>query len=76
MGDYCSGCRFDPKIRTGARACPFNALYWNFFERHADRLRDNPRLAMVYRNLERMDAPARQALREQARIHLRDIEQL
>ncbi len=27
MSDYCTGCRFNPKVRTGADACPFNVLY-------------------------------------------------
>ncbi|VEB44244.1 Uncharacterised protein [Chromobacterium violaceum] len=30
MGDYCAGCRYRPKQRVGADACPFNALYWTF----------------------------------------------
>jgi deoxyribodipyrimidine photolyase-related protein len=29
MGDYCQGCAYDPS-KTGPRACPFNALYWDF----------------------------------------------
>jgi deoxyribodipyrimidine photolyase-related protein len=34
MGDYCQGCAYDPKQRRPARL-PFNALYWDFFDRHA-----------------------------------------
>ena len=54
MGDYCKGCHYDRKARTGDRACPFNALYWDFFSRHQQRLSANPRLGMVYRQLARM----------------------
>lgn len=43
MGDYCTGCRFDPKIRSGEGACPFNVLYWNFLIEHEATLRANPR---------------------------------
>ena len=30
MSDYCRSCRYDPKVKTGPDACPFNALYWIF----------------------------------------------
>ena len=66
MGDYCKGCAYDPAQKLGARACPFNALYWNFFERHAQALQGNPRLALVYRQLQNMPAGEREALREHA----------
>ncbi len=76
MGDHCKGCRYDKKLKTGTRACPFNALYWDFFERQAERLRGNHRLAMVYKNLDKMAPAARQALREQAALTLERIDQL
>ena len=76
MGDHCKGCRYDKKTKTGERACPFNALYWDFFERHAQRLRGNHRLAMVYKNLDKMAPEARQALREQASTTLARLDSL
>lgn len=66
MGDHCKKCHYDRKARTGSHACPFNALYWDFFARHSQRLRANHRLAMVYRNWDRMTADVQQALRERA----------
>jgi len=66
MGDYCKGCAYDPARKTGERACPFNALYWDFFERHAPALEGNPRLALVYRQLQKMPGTQREALRTQA----------
>ena len=71
MGDYCQGCAYDPKQKTGACACPFNALYWDFFKRHAPTLQGNPRLALVYRQLKKMPDVEREALRTQAG-HLRE----
>jgi deoxyribodipyrimidine photolyase-related protein len=56
MSDYCKGCHYDRKARVGDRACPFNALYWDFFSRHGDKLSANPRLGMVYRQLARMSS--------------------
>ena len=76
MGDHCRGCRYDKKAKTGETACPFNALYWDFFERQAERLRGNPRLALVYKNLDQMRPEARAALREQAAVTLGRIETL
>lgn len=71
MGDYCQHCFYDPKQKTGIRACPFNALYWDFFQRHAPTLHSNPRLALVYRQLKRMPETERQALQGYAN-HLRE----
>ncbi|MES2719649.1 MAG: cryptochrome/photolyase family protein [Pseudomonadota bacterium] len=66
MSDYCKGCRYDKKLRTGPKACPFNALYWDFHARHADKLAKNPRIGMVYRQLEKMAPEAKEAIALQA----------
>lgn len=66
MSDYCGDCRYDVKKRVGDGACPFNALYWHFLARHADRLRGNRRMAMPYRTWERMKPAARAATLAQA----------
>lgn len=66
MGDHCKGCHYRKKERLGERACPFNALYWDFHLRHENTLRRNPRIGMVYRNLDRMDEAECQAIRDQA----------
>ncbi|MBT9611068.1 MAG: cryptochrome/photolyase family protein [Aquabacterium sp.] len=67
MGDHCKGCHYRKKERIGERACPFNALYWDFHLRHDDQLRRNPRIGMVYRNIDKMDATERDAIKQQAR---------
>ena len=54
MSDYCGRCHYDVGDTTGERACPFNALYWDFIARHAARFAGNPRMAMPLRTLERM----------------------
>jgi deoxyribodipyrimidine photolyase-related protein len=73
MSDHCEGCTFDPKQKTGPRACPFNFLYWNFLIENVERLAHNPRMAMPYRNLLRMDESRRTALVEQARAFLDEV---
>jgi deoxyribodipyrimidine photolyase-related protein len=66
MSDYCAGCHYDVKDATGPRACPFNALYWDFIARHADRFAANPRMAMPVRTWHKMAEPKRRALRDRA----------
>ncbi len=66
MSDYCKGCHYDKKAKVGGRACPFNALYWDFFARQSQSLGRNPRLALVYRQLQKMPAPQLDALWAQA----------
>ena len=59
MSDHCSSCAYDVKRKTGDRACPFNALYWDFLARNRDALQNNPRLAQIYRTWDRMDGDKR-----------------
>jgi len=60
MSDYCSGCAYDPKVKVGEGACPFNLLYWHFIDANADKLKGNPRMAMPYKTWEKME-PGRKA---------------
>ncbi len=66
MSDYCGSCRYDVKQKTGPDACPFNYLYWHFLIENEERLKDNVRLAMPYRNLARMDARRKAQVRADA----------
>ncbi|GJE17819.1 (6-4) photolyase [Methylobacterium marchantiae] len=59
MSDYCRGCAYDVRAKTGEGACPFNYLYWNFLIENAGRLQGNPRLAMPYRTLDGMGSVRR-----------------
>ncbi len=66
MSDYCRGCHYDVKAAVGERACPFNALYWDFIARHEARFAPNPRMAMPVRTWAKMDPARQNALRTQA----------
>jgi deoxyribodipyrimidine photolyase-related protein len=66
MSDACTHCSYDHKKRHGDNACPFNALYWDFYLRHEHRLRSNPRIAMAYRHIDKMSAEERHAITERA----------
>jgi len=62
MSDYCAACAYDPKLKTGPKACPFNYLYWHFLIVNEEPLRSNPRLTMPYRTLARMTGERRQQI--------------
>jgi len=66
MSNYCSGCQYDPSQSTGAKACPFTTLYWDFLMRHEERLRTNQRMLMQMSNVERMRPAQKAAIQEQA----------
>jgi len=66
MSDYCRYCRFDPAKSTGDAACPFTTLYWDFLMRHEHRFKDHPRAGMQWRNLGRVAADKRAAIRSSA----------
>lgn len=76
MSDYCKSCHYNKKLREGEKACPFNALYWDFFDRNKEKLSRNFRLGMVYRNLEKMDSATLTALQEQAKLTLGKLDAL
>ena len=54
MSDSCKGCVFDPKKRTGDKACPFTTLYWDFLDRNADHFSSNHRVARQLGGLRRL----------------------
>ncbi len=76
MSDYCKGCHYDKKARIGERACPFNALYWDFFHRNGATLANNPRIGMVYRQLEKMDPAAIEQFQQQAQKLTANLDEL
>lgn len=76
MSDYCKRCFYKSDKSTGDRSCPFNSLYWDFLYRHRGKLAKNPRVAMMYRTLDRMKDEARKELLRQAKLYRAEIESL
>jgi deoxyribodipyrimidine photolyase-related protein len=70
MSDYCGNCTYDPAIKLGPKACPFNYLYWNFLIGNEAKLAKNPRMAMPYRTLATMETAQRKAIVAQAETFL------
>ncbi|WP_276482309.1 cryptochrome/photolyase family protein [Paraflavitalea pollutisoli] len=76
MSNYCQDCYYKHNVKTGKQACPFNSLYWDFFDRHRPLLENNPRIGMVYKTWDKMQPTAKAALLQQAAIYLEQVEQL
>lgn len=60
MSDYCGGCAYSVKKKTGDGACPFNPLYWDFLVRNRDKLGNNPRIGRAYSTWDRMSEEKQQ----------------
>ncbi len=76
MGSYCKNCHYDHKERLKDKACPFNSLYWEFYERNRAQLGNNARIGMAYRNLDRMPEQEKAALLAKAKYYREHIDNL
>ena len=74
MSNYCSSCSYKVRVKNGPKACPFNYLYWNFMIENQEKLAVNPRMAMPYRTLEKMDAAKHLAITSDAQRFFKKIE--
>jgi len=54
MSNFCGGCAYDPKKRTGDNACPFTTLYWDFLDRNREAFAANHRMGQQLRGLDRL----------------------
>ncbi len=66
MSNYCEGCVYDPELTVGEKACPLNALYWNFIYQHQEDFRKNQRMPFVYANWDKFDSAKQEAILSQA----------
>ncbi|NOT17784.1 MAG: cryptochrome/photolyase family protein [Sulfuriferula sp.] len=66
MSDYCGRCHYDKAQRHGDKACPYNALYWDFHIRHSTLLAHNPRVGMVYQHIKKMTEVEKQRITDGA----------
>ncbi|WP_203364047.1 cryptochrome/photolyase family protein [Bacillus sp. REN10] len=66
MSNYCKQCVFDPAKRSGDNACPFTILFWDYLDDHQEKLSTHPRMAMMYKNLKRIDEEEKKQIKQQA----------
>jgi deoxyribodipyrimidine photolyase-related protein len=66
MSPHCKGCRYDPALASGADACPFTTLYWDFLMRHESSLAKNPRMSLQVKNMMRLQPDQKRAIVDRA----------
>lgn len=76
MSNYCKTCKYNSKEKTSELACPFNSLYWNFYETHKDKFESNPRIGMVYNLWRKMKVEDKSLIIKKAEQVLSTIENL
>ena len=76
MSHYCGSCFYKKDLKTGEKSCPFNSLYWNFYDRNEAKLSKNPRIGMMYNVWRKMKPEVKTALLEQADYYLKNINEL
>ena len=76
MSHYCGTCYYNKAKKTGDKACPFNSLYWNFYDKHENKLSNNPRIGMMYNVWRKMKPDVKAELLLQADYYLKHINDL
>ncbi|MCP5369378.1 MAG: cryptochrome/photolyase family protein [Rickettsiaceae bacterium] len=74
MSNFCEHCRYDPKEMLSENACPFNALYWNFFARNRKKLEFNQRLPYIYSTWDKFSSEKKASIKNKAQIILEHME--
>ena len=76
QGDYCKQCHYDKNKKYGEKACPFNSLYWDFYDRHRDLLGNNFRMSMMYRLWDKTDGEEKEKILKQADFYKKNAGEL
>ena len=72
MSDYCQHCSYNVKTKTEPDSCPFNSLYWYFMLKHEAIFRHNPRMAIIYKQLDRLQDKPKLIAHAQSLLHQLD----
>ncbi len=75
MSNFCKNCYYNPNDMLGEKACPFNALYWDFIARHRSKLNSNQRLTFVYKVWDKFTDSKQEDIRTKAKTILKSIDQ-
>lgn len=74
MSNFCESCSYNPNDLLGEKACPFNALYWNFLKQNEEKLKNNPRLHYAYMNWQKMAPDKKEATQTKAQEILTSLD--
>lgn len=75
MSDYCGACAYDVNAKAGAKACPFNYLYWDFVARHRGRISGNPRMAQIMRTWDKFSEARKAGIANDAAAFLSQLDE-
>jgi deoxyribodipyrimidine photolyase-related protein len=73
MSNYCKKCIYDPDTMTGEKACPVNALYWDFMVQNEREFRGNNRMPFVYSTWDNFSSEKQNDIRNQAALTLKKM---
>ena len=73
MSNYCKNCYYKVNLKQGDKSCPFNYLYWNFLDSNKGLLKNNHRLAMIYKVYDNMDVSKKLKIKEDSLKFLEKI---
>ncbi|MEM9101728.1 MAG: cryptochrome/photolyase family protein [Pseudomonadota bacterium] len=76
MSDYCKSCAYKVKEKTHEKACPFNSLYWHFLARHQEKFSQNQRMAMMYRQWDKVEKNTQKAIIKRGDWCIDNLEEL
>lgn len=76
MSNYCASCKYKPEKKIGDDACPITTLYWRFLDKHEKEFANQPRTALMVRNVQRLSGDERQNVRQHAIKNLNIINKL
>ncbi|MBC8152518.1 MAG: cryptochrome/photolyase family protein [Bacteroidetes bacterium] len=90
MSNFCKSCHYDKdkkiaspagdeaKKKAGASRppCPFNSLYWDFYDRHRAKLERNPRIGVAYTTWDRMAPDVKAATLKQAQWYKEHLDEI
>ncbi len=74
MSNCCAGCKFDVKQKTGAEACPFNYLYWNFVETHQQDFMENGRVSLMTKMFDAKPESEKAEIRASAQTFIANLQ--
>jgi deoxyribodipyrimidine photolyase-related protein len=76
QSNYCKSCSYDPKLKTGPKACPLSVMYWGAVDRHQIRMAANPRSSMPVAQWRGLSDEQRLAIRESDQRMRSDLDAL
>lgn len=73
MSDHCRHCPYDVQQKTGAKACPFNYLYWNFVDRFRQDFNENGRVSLMVNMYDQKSTDEKLAIQTSASAFLDNL---